>query len=99
MKSAMTRRPTTASLLDRNAWRKSPQRVRVRTAPLSGASLTWASAILEPHPRIEDRVEHVHQKVDQHEKDRAVEDDALDAGVVSAVDRLEGELPDPVPRK
>src|SRR3712207_3952088 len=56
-----------------------------------------ASAILVPHPRIEDRVEHVHEQVHQHEERSPVEGDALDHRVVPAEDGLDGNLADAGP--
>src|SRR5215208_6557549 len=99
-KMPMTIVPKTARRLEKNVRRKSCLRLRVSTPGAATASCCiWASAIaaLVPHPGIEHRVEDVHEEVHQHEQRRPVEHDALDHGVVAAVDGIVGDLAYPGP--
>src|SRR5574341_412304 len=56
-------------------------------------------ASLQPDPRIEVRVHHVHDEVHQHERGREQEHGRLDHGIVAVVDRLHGQPPDARPRE
>src|SRR5688572_22028908 len=97
-KIAMMTSPNRARRLLTKVRRTSAHRLRVltfvpgaaRSSPPTGPppepSGSRASAILVPHPRVEYRVEHVHEQVHQHEERGPVEDHALDHGVVPPVD-------------
>src|SRR3712207_6761483 len=100
MKMAMITSPKSARRLLKKVFIESSRRLRVRT-PVETAASCWicASAILVPHPWVEHRVEDVHQQVHEHEEQGAVEDHALDHGVVAAVDRIVGDLAHPRDRK
>src|SRR5919202_607865 len=80
---------TAASRLEKKALRKSSLRLRVSTSREATASCcTCASATSVPHPRVQDRVEYVHEQVDQHEEQCPVEDHALYRSVVAAAHGL-----------
>src|SRR5918912_1873168 len=100
MKMLIMAAPTRARRLERKVRRKSFQRLRVSTPGAATASC-WvcAWAISVPHPGVEDRVEDVDDEVDQHEEQSPVENDALDHGVVAAVDGLVSDLGHPRPRE
>src|SRR5215207_10279436 len=98
--TAMTTVPKIASLLEKKARRKSSLRLRVLTSRMAAASCcTCASATSVPHPGIEDRIEYVHEQVDQHEDQGSVEDHTLYRSVVSAAHGLVGVQTDPGPRE
>src|SRR5215213_6039488 len=92
--------PKIASLLEKKALRKSSLRLRIVTAREPTASCcTCASATSVPHPWVEDRVEYVHDQVDQHEEQGPVEDYALYRSVVPAAHGLVSVQADPGPRE
>src|SRR5215218_934257 len=99
-KTAMTAVPKTANRLEKKALRKSSLRLRALTSEAAAVSCwTCASATSVPHPGIEDRVEYVHEQVDQHEDQGSVEDHTLYRSVVSAAHGLVGVQTDPGPRE
>src|SRR5215210_6800436 len=100
MKIAMMTVPKIASRLEKKALKKSSLRLRVLTLVEAPASCCiCASATSVPHPRVQDRVEHVNEQVDQHEEQGPVEDDALYGGVVPGAHGLVGIQADPRPRE
>src|SRR3712207_4785749 len=99
IKRLSTITPNKARRLPKKTRRKSFPRLRASIPVATATSFTFASATLVSDPGVEDGVEHVHDEVDEHEEGSAVEDDALDRGVVAAVDCIQRVLPDAVPRK
>src|ERR671917_255444 len=98
IKMLRTAVPKSARRLLKKTRRKSCRRLRVSTPGAATASCwIWASATLVPHPRVEDRVEDIHDEVDQHEEHGPVEDDALDHCVVPTIDGVVGDLAHPRP--
>src|SRR5215204_2062950 len=96
----MTAVPKTASLLEKKALRKSSLRLRVLTSRMAAASCcTCASATSVPHPGIQDRVEYVHDQVDQHEEQGPVEDHTLYRSVVPGGNGVVGVKTYPWPRE
>src|SRR5215210_6982194 len=96
----MTAVPKTASRLEKKALRKSSLRLRVLTSEAAAVSCwTCASATSVPHPGVQNRVEYVHDQVDQHEEQGPVEDHALYRSVVPAAHGLVGVQADPRPRE
>src|SRR5688572_22867366 len=98
MKTAITAVPNIARRLEKKVCTKSCRRLRVLT-PVETAASCWicASAMLIPHSWVEYPVEDVYKQVHEHEEQGAVEDYALDHGVVPAVDGLVGDLAHPRP--
>src|SRR5918993_4867995 len=99
-KTPSTAVPKIASRLEKKALRKFCLRLLVLT-PEEATVSCWicASATLEPHPRIEDSVEYVHNQVDEHEEQGSVEDHALDRSIVPGAYGLVGVKADPRPRE
>src|SRR5215212_682828 len=97
---AITEVPRTASRLEKKALRKSSLRLRALTSEATAVSCwTCASATSVPHPGVEDRVEYVHEQVDEHEEQGPVEDHALYRSVIPAGYRSVGVQADPGPRE
>src|SRR5215218_3835613 len=98
MKRVITAVPKSARRLEKKVFTKSCRRLRVWTPVVTAASCwIWASAMLVPHSWVEYPVEDVYKQVHEHEEQGAVEDYALDHGVVPAVDGLVGDLAHPRP--
>src|SRR5215213_3591869 len=92
--------PKIAILLEKKALRKSSLRLRIVTAREPTASCcTCASATSVPHPWVEDRVEYVHDQVDQHEEQGPVEDHTLYRSVVPGGNGVVGVKTYPGPRE